>query len=45
MADLRLMSPLKMCTAINAPAAGTITAILVKVGEAVAEGQVLFTID
>jgi biotin carboxyl carrier protein len=34
-----------MCTAINAPAAGTITAIFVKVGDAVAEGQALYAID
>ena len=35
---------MKMYTAINASATGTITAIHVKVGDAVEEGQVLYTI-
>jgi biotin carboxyl carrier protein len=35
---------MKMYTPINAIASGTITAIHVKVGDAVEEGQVLYTI-
>ena len=39
------LEAMKMCTAINAPAAGTISAIFVKVGDAVAEVQALYAID
>lgn len=38
------LEAMKMYTPINAIAAGTITAIHVKVGDAVEEGQVLYTI-
>ena len=38
------LEAMKMYTAINAPRSGTITAIHVKVGDAVEEGQALYTI-
>lgn len=38
------LEAMKMYTAINATSSGTITAILVKVGDAVEEGQPLYTI-
>jgi biotin carboxyl carrier protein len=38
------LEAMKMYTAINAPTSGTITAIHVKVGDSVEEGQVLYTI-
>lgn len=38
------LEAMKMYTAINAPTSGTITAMHVKVGDAVDEGQVLYTI-
>lgn len=38
------LEAMKMYTPINATASGTITAIHVKVGDAVEEGQVLYTI-
>lgn len=38
------LEAMKMYTAINAPSSGTITQIRVKVGDAVEEGQVLYTI-
>ncbi len=38
------LEAMKMYTAINAPGSGTITAIHVAVGDAVEEGQVLYTI-
>jgi biotin carboxyl carrier protein len=38
------LEAMKMYTPINAQAAGTITAIHVKVGDAVEEGQLLYTI-
>jgi biotin carboxyl carrier protein len=38
------LEAMKMYTPINAVAAGTITAIHVKVGDAVEEGQALYTI-
>ena len=38
------LEAMKMYTPINAPMAGTITAIHVKVGDAVEEGQILYTI-
>ena len=38
------LEAMKMYTAINATGSGTISAILVKVGDAVEEGQPLFTI-
>ena len=39
------LEAMKMATSINAPATGTITAIHVKAGDAVVEGQVLYTIS
>ncbi len=38
------LEAMKMYTAINATASGTVTAIHVKIGDAVEEGQVLYTI-
>ncbi len=38
------LEAMKMYTPINAPKSGTITSILVKVGDAVEEGQILYTI-
>lgn len=38
------LEAMKMYTAINAANSGTITAILVKVGDSVEEGQPLYTI-
>jgi biotin carboxyl carrier protein len=39
------LEAMKMYTAINAPAGGTVTAILVKVGDAVDEDQALYTLS
>ena len=39
------LEAMKMYTAINASTSGTVTAIYVKVGDAVEEGQALFTIS
>jgi glutaconyl-CoA/methylmalonyl-CoA decarboxylase subunit gamma len=38
------LEAMKMYTAINATSSGTVTAIHVKIGDAVEEGQVLYTI-